>query len=278
MHPDPHALKIYVDGSALKNPGGPGGAAGIAEFPDRMSRENEVIFQEGYLETTNNRMELRACLHALDYIRRIANSLGVQRVIIITDSLYISESHRRAPYWKKEKWKNLDGRPLENADLWNEFLLSRSKVRVSMDIQLTKGKSSPVLKEVDRIAKAAARQPTEVDRGFRGGKVARSKTAGKAASTLFPASGQEATVNIYRKKYAGKTEDKVFFDLFSDVLSEFTAKHHAYTTAEIAYELHRSHCYRVRFNSDPKHPFIDSILAEIDLSRSPSEDLGDSTR
>jgi ribonuclease HI len=48
MQPDPHALKLYVDGSALKNPGGPGGIAGIAEFPDRMNR------------TTNNRMELLA--------------------------------------------------------------------------------------------------------------------------------------------------------------------------------------------------------------------------
>lgn len=76
MFIDPRALKLYVDGSALKNPGGPGGLAGIVEFHEEMNRENEVIFEEGYLATTNNRMEIY-------------------------------------------KWKNLDGRPVENPDLWN---------------------------------------------------------------------------------------------------------------------------------------------------------------
>jgi ribonuclease HI len=31
---DPHALKIYIDGSALQNPGGSGGLAGIVVYPD----------------------------------------------------------------------------------------------------------------------------------------------------------------------------------------------------------------------------------------------------
>ena len=63
---DPHALKIYVDGSAFRNPGGPGGLAGIVEFLEDMNRENEVIFEEGYLATTNNRMEILASIRALD--------------------------------------------------------------------------------------------------------------------------------------------------------------------------------------------------------------------
>jgi ribonuclease HI len=266
MRPDPHALKLYVDGSALKNPGGPGGIAGIVEFPDRMNRDNEVIFEEGYFATTNNRMELLACTHGLDYIRRSASSLRIQRALIVTDSLYINDNHRRAAYWKPDKWKNLDGRPVENADLWNDFLSARSKVRVSMDIQWVKGKSSPILKEVDRHAKAAARQPTNIDRGFRGGKVGRSKTRARGSSTLFHATAQEAVINIYRKTLVGRSEDKIYFDLFAEDKKEFTGKYHAYTNAEKANELHRGHCYRVRFNDDPKHPFIDSILEEVTIS------------
>ncbi len=267
MHPDPHALKVYVDGSALKNPGGPGGIAGIAEFPDRMNRENEVVFEEGYFATTNNRMELLACINGLGYIRRHTGILGIQRAIVVTDSLYINDNHRRAPYWKLDKWLNLDKKPIENADLWNEFLRARLNVRVSLDIQWTKGKSSPVLKEVDRRAKAAARQPTNIDRGFRGGKVGRSKTPTRSASTLFDAKGQEAVINIYRKTLVGRAEDKIYFDLFAEDMKEFAAKYHAYTTAELANELHRGHCYRVRFNDDPKHPFIENILEEVVLSR-----------
>lgn len=263
MHPDPNALKIYVDGSALKNPGGPGGIAGIAEFPENLNRDNELIFEEGYIETTNNRMELRARIKAFEHARQFAALLRRPRIIVITDSLYVNDNHHRAPYWKKNGWKNADGKPVENADLWNELLLLRPKVRTSTEIQWVKGKSAPILKEVDRRAKAAARRPTNVDRGFRGGKVARSKTPGRSASTLFSARGQELAINVYRKKLAGRTEDKIYFDLFSEDKGEFTAKYHAFTTAEIAHELHRSHRYRVRFNDNQKHPVIECILNEV---------------
>lgn len=254
MHPDPHALKLYVDGSALENPGGPGGAAGIVEFPEHLSRGNEVIFEEGYVETTNNRMELRACIGALEYVRRAPSSLGISRVLIVTDSLYVNDNHRRAPYWKKNKWKNLDGKPVENSDLWNEFLLLRPKVRLITEVQWIKGKSTPLLKEVDRRAKAAAKHPIHIDRGFRGGKVSRSKTQSRDASSLFQARGQENAINIYRKKMVGRTQEKVYFDLLSEVGDEFVAKYYAYSTPEIANELHRGHCYKVRFGDNSRHP------------------------
>ena len=271
MHPDPNALKIYVDGSALKNPGGPGGIAGIAEFPENLNRDDEVLFEEGYFETTNNRMELRACIRALEHARQFAALLRCPRIIVISDSMYLNDSHRRAPYWKKNGWKNADGKLVENEDLWNELLLLRPKVRTSTEIQWVKGKSAPILKEVDRRAKAAAKQPTNVDRGFRGGKVARSRTPGRSASTLFSARGQELVINVYRKKPAGRAEDKIYFDLFSEDKGEFTAKYHAFTTAEIAHELHRSHHYRVRFNDSPKHPIIESVLNDVTVdNRTPA--------
>ena len=148
MFYDPNALKIYVDGSALKNPGGPGGVAGIAEFPENLNRDNEVIFEEGYIETTNNRMELRACIGAFEHARQFAALLRRPRIIIISDSQYVNDNHRRAPYWKKNGWKNADGKPVENADLWNELLLSRPKVRTSTEIRWAKGKSAPILRRL----------------------------------------------------------------------------------------------------------------------------------
>jgi len=133
------------------------------------------------------------------------------------------------------------------------------------EIQWSKGKTSAILNEVDRRAKAAANRPTEIDRGFRGGKVARSKSKSRKASTPFPARSQEVVINIYRKRLPGKTEDRIYFDLYSEEQREFTAKYHAFTTAEIAQDLHRSHCYRVRFNDNPKHPLIEAILGEVVL-------------
>ena len=58
--------------------------------------------------------------------------------------------------------------------------------------------TTPTLKAVDKLAKSAAGQAWEVDRGFRPGKVGKSKLGGKVASTLFPAAGQQSRVRIYR--------------------------------------------------------------------------------
>lgn len=38
----PRALKIYIDGSARKNPGGSSGCAGILRYPDDWNRPDEV--------------------------------------------------------------------------------------------------------------------------------------------------------------------------------------------------------------------------------------------
>lgn len=260
---DPHALKIYIDGSALQNPGGAGGLAGIVVYPDDWNLPNERIFEIGYQATTNNRMELLACLKAFEWVRENAIALRVQRVQIITDSTYVYEGRDHATWWRQNGWRNASGKPVDNPDLWKEFLSARSKLRVRTDIVLTKGKASPVLRDVDRSAKSAAEQPWEIDRGFRSGKVGKSKLGGKGASTLFPAAGQEAVIHIYRSGVTGRDGYHVRFNLYSEQEKRFVAKHLTYTSAGLSAELHRHHCYRVRFNSDPKHPVIEVILEEV---------------
>jgi ribonuclease HI len=260
---DHRALKIYVDGSALKNPGGPGGCAAVAEFPEDWNRPNELIFQAGYKATTNNRMELIACIRAFDYVRDHRHDLRLQRVLIVTDALYVHSYYRHAPNWRGNGWRTSDGRPVENADLWKGFLSAQSKVGVRTEIHWSKGKTTPVLNEVDRAAKYAARHPSETDWGFRPGKVARSKITVKGASAPFPASGQEAVICIYRKSSVGKTDHKIFFHIYSEEKRELTGKFRAYAKAAEDGELHRSHFYRVRFNSNPRYPIIESVVEEF---------------
>jgi ribonuclease HI len=67
---DPYALQVFIDGSALKNPGGPGGIAAVVQYPDSWNLQDECIFEVGYVSTTNNRMELLALITALEYLRR----------------------------------------------------------------------------------------------------------------------------------------------------------------------------------------------------------------
>jgi ribonuclease HI len=261
MSEDPHALKLYIDGNCYSNPGGAGAVACVAEYPESWNRADEVIFDEGYHETTNNRMELSACIRAFKYVADQGSALNVQRVIVVTDSQYVYGNHRRPPTWRKDKWKTAAGRPIENSDLWKQYLTVCQNVKIRIDLIWRKGTKSPILKMVDRAAKAAGKSPQRVDRGFREGKVARSKVTG-GSSSMYPADGQTAIIRIYRSGMIRKTEHKIIFDLFDESSATYIAKHSAYGEGAIADLLHRQHCYRVRFGSDPKYPLIKEILEE----------------
>lgn len=178
MSDDPHALKLYVDGNCYKNPGGAGAIACVAQFPESWNRDDEVIFDEEFYETTNNRMEPFACIRAFEYLAEKGSALAIQRVLIVTDSLYVYDNHNRVAAWRANKWLNFAGRPIENSDRWKRFLSARQNVRVRTELIWKKGKKSPTLKLVDRAAKNAGKSPQSFDRGFRGGKVARSKVTG----------------------------------------------------------------------------------------------------
>jgi ribonuclease HI len=262
MCDDPHALKLYTDGNCYKNPGGAGAIACVAKFPESWNRGDEVIFSEGFYETSNNRMELQACIKALEYVAAQGSALGVQRVLIVTDSLYLTNNFKRASTWRAARWCNASGRPLENSDLWKRFLSVQAKVKVRTDIVWKKGKKSPTLKMVDRAAKDAGKSPRNVDRGFRGGKVARSKVVGGSAS-LYVATGRGETIRIYRSGLIRKTGHKITFDLYDELSASYSQKCYAYADAHVASELHRQHCYRVSFNSDPKHPMILGVFEEV---------------
>src|SRR6266581_4385958 len=104
---DPRAVHIFTDGSAKDNPGGKSGLAVVARYPDHLQREEEKIFEVGYIGSTNNRMELLACIRALEWVRENQPWSDVTRVQIITDSTYVADNvSYRASEWKKNKWRN----------------------------------------------------------------------------------------------------------------------------------------------------------------------------
>ena len=131
------------------------------------------------------------------------------------------------------------------------------------DIRWSKGKKSPTLKLVDRTAKAAGKSPRNFDRGFRGGKVARSKVIG-GSSSLYPANGQVEIIRVYRSAIIRKADHKIIFDVFDTTAGAYAQKCRAYAYPSIAALLHRQHCYRVRFNCDPGYPLVEEIVEELE--------------
>jgi ribonuclease HI len=258
-------MKIYIDGSCRKNPGGAGGFAARIEHPFGCDLPYELINYTGYFETNNNRMELRACVFAHEWILEQGEDFGVQHVQIVTDSKYVFENYQRAAGWSTNGWRNVQGRPLENVDLWKALLRVRRKLgfRIRVEVKLIAGKSTPITKMVDREAKAAAALPTEVDRGFRSGKIGRAKGGTGKAGKLFPAAGQEITIRVYQTMSIRRDEQKVKFQLYSAQAKDFIEKFVAYADAVLGNELHRQHTYVVRMNDVAGYPRILEIVGEV---------------
>lgn len=114
-------VKIYTDGSCLSNPG-PGGWCAILKY-----KNIEKVIAGGEVQTTNNRMELKAVIEGLMALKKACN------VEIITDSKYIVDSVNKgwAVNWKKNNWVKSDKNKAQNTDLWDILLDEISKHLVS---------------------------------------------------------------------------------------------------------------------------------------------------
>lgn len=103
---------IYTDGACSGNPG-PGGWAALLKYKDV---EKEICGAER--ETTNQRMELRAAVEALKYLKEPC------RVKLYSDSAYLVNAFQQGwlDKWQKNGWKTVKKGPVENQDLWRELL------------------------------------------------------------------------------------------------------------------------------------------------------------
>lgn len=114
-------VTLYTDGAALKNPG-PGGYGVVL-----IHNQTEKELSAGYRLTTNNRMELLACIQGLKALKFRC------RVTLFSDSKYVVNGIEKgwAKRWKKKGWMRDDLHPAKNSDLWQELLALCQKHTVS---------------------------------------------------------------------------------------------------------------------------------------------------
>ena len=100
-------IVIYTDGACRGNPG-PGGWGAVLTAGDR-----EKELWGGEADTTNNRMELKAAIEALNALRRPS------QVVLYTDSVYVRNGITSwLASWKKRGWRTASKQPVKNKDLW----------------------------------------------------------------------------------------------------------------------------------------------------------------
>ena len=98
---------IHTDGACSGNPG-PGGWGVVMDW---NGTRKELC--GGEANTTNNRMELRAAIEALNALKRHCT------VEMHVDSVYVKDGIGKWIHgWKKNGWKTADKKPVKNVELW----------------------------------------------------------------------------------------------------------------------------------------------------------------
>lgn len=267
---DPRALQIHTDGSAYRNPGHVSGCAAIVRYPDHLNRADEIIVDFGCPTSTNQRMELMACIVGLRWVRKNKPWQGVTCVLVIADAQYVTKWIGLAPDWKKRGWTSREGTPIQNSDLWDELLKARAKAGIRVEFVWQEGKSTDIGKLVDKLAKAAAKRGgTDRDWGYKPGAYCRSMVEGGVALP-YPAADQLTVIRPYAKKPISIVEERLSFNVFDEGTQSYDSKFYAFTTRLLAFELHRWHGYRVRFNDNPKYPQILGWTQEVAVPTRPS--------
>lgn len=137
------------DGACRGNPG-PGGWGCLLRFSDG------TVEELGGFEahTTNNRMELSACLALLKRLKDLPKDPGFA---IRTDSKYLIDGFSRwLPGWKRKGWRTASGGAVLNRDLWEELDAARLP---DVALQHVKGHSGdPDNERCDQIAVAYSRK------------------------------------------------------------------------------------------------------------------------
>lgn len=111
---------IYTDGACRGNPG-PGGWGATLNY---KGHEKELSGYEP--ETTNNRMELRAVIEALNTLNEPCS------IELHTDSTYVKNGVEQwLEGWKAKGWKTANKKPVKNKDLWELLDAAQSRHQIS---------------------------------------------------------------------------------------------------------------------------------------------------
>ncbi len=107
---------IYCDGACSGNQSAnnAGGWGVVMKYKDHIKE-----LHGGECNTSNQRMELTACIKALEAIKA-----KDKPVTVYSDSAYLVNCMHQKWYvrWKKNGWKNAKKQPVENKDLWSRLL------------------------------------------------------------------------------------------------------------------------------------------------------------
>lgn len=263
-----NALNIYTDGSSYQRPrrGGVGiryiiiNEAGDEEWQDECPN--------GYKEGTNNEMELMAPILALRGILDEMMTSNIQRIYIITDSLYVRDHlHYAQKIWPANGWCNQYGKPIENVQLWKKLVREVKNAPKHVYFEWVKGHSKSKHNDaVDKLAKESANGFLNEPLTIQSVRKKYSKESVVIGSVNME--GQVLDIRIitdkrmreqklWRYKYEVLPSESLYAGKVDIIFSEYLLRAH--------------HSYRVRVCDNQNNPRIVEFIGEIETKKEPEE-------
>ncbi|HGG64179.1 MAG TPA: ribonuclease HI, partial [Rhodobacteraceae bacterium] len=112
---------------------------------DKVLKERELC--GGEADTTNNRMELLAAIHALETLERPSS------LTIVTDSAYVKNGVTSWIHgWKRNGWRTSNKKPVKNVELWQR--IDEAQARHDVTWEWVKGHAGhPENERADELAR-----------------------------------------------------------------------------------------------------------------------------
>ncbi len=110
-------VEIFTDGACSGNPG-KGGYGAILRYNGKVKE-----LSQGFIKTTNNRMELLSAITALEALKEPC------RVVLTSDSKYLVDSVNLGwiDKWRKNDWYRTKNEKAKNIDLLNRLVAQRER-------------------------------------------------------------------------------------------------------------------------------------------------------
>lgn len=266
--PDEGALTIFTDGSSYGAPRR-GGIGVHFVYVDKLGNESTWDLEEpGVQGATNNQMELLAVITAMKAVqgRYFPRELldPATKIEIYADSRYVVDNQTNACFvWPKEHWMTAAGTPVQNAELWKEFVRELKKLRRLKKVNIEWGKghsvNNPHNKVADQLAKRSAARATRPP--LTQASVRRKLTDSKTDLGSVEVTGQRLTIRIVSAEYLRTQKvNKYRYEVMSPRSPFFGFIDVAYSTDPL---MRAGHTYRVSMNDDQRYPMIVKCHAEV---------------
>lgn len=143
-------ITIYTDGACSGNPGD-GGYGAILMYGDYIKE-----ISGGEINTTNNRMEMKAVIEALKMLKEPCE------VEIYSDSAYVVNAFNEnwIENWRARNWRKSDGKAVLNVELWQMLIKLTNKHSVKF-IKVKGHSDNEYNNRCDELARGAINQLRE---------------------------------------------------------------------------------------------------------------------